>query len=184
MKLQFVAAVLAMMLVAGLTSPELLWAGTDLSNVAWKQPVTGNSYGQPWYGRAFAADASGYTVVSNTAARALINDEFTGAYGWAYPNADGGGAWIDLGAEYDIAHIELIPKSSSDWSKLQLATVYGSSLKTTDAEYSFIIPTKSSSNASHVQLTDKWRGVRWIRIVDETDTMNLDNRLTIGEVRV
>lgn len=161
-------------------------AGTDISNVAYKQPVTANSYGGAWYGRVFAPNADGYVVIGpGEEARALINNGVHGSTDWSYPNADGGGAWIDLGAAYNIASIEVIPKSTSAWSQLDRATVYGSSQKTTDAEYSFIIPDKSSSDLNHVQTLDNWWGVRWIRIVDQTDTMGGDlGDMTISEIRV
>jgi len=176
---------LAVAILAGAGGSGTAQAGTDLSNVAWKQPVTGNSYGQPWYGRAFAADEDGWVEVRDDVARALLTNGLHGSTDWSYPNADGGGAWIDLGASYNIASMELIPKSSSAWSQLDRATVYGSSQKTTDAEYSFVIPDKSSSDASHIQTLGNWWGVRWIRVVDETASMGGDlGDITISEVRV
>jgi hypothetical protein len=163
-------------------------AGTDLSNVAWNQPVTPNAFGGPWYGSAFAENKDGSKTVDKDAARSLINDDLAGGgLSWAYPRSDGGGGWIDLGAEYDIAYIELVPHTPSKWNKLELATVYGSSQKTTDAEYSFIIPDKSSSDITHIEMTDRWRGVRWIRVVDESDVyigVGDHNFLTMSDIRV
>ena len=179
-----VAAIVAAFLL-GMGCSSLFAVGTDLSNVAWHQPVLGTSYGQPWYGRIFAENSDGYRGTTSSAeARSLLTDGSVGNNNWSYPNTDGGGAWIDLGAVYDIANIEIIPRSSSYWDRLEYATVYGSSLQTTDAEYSFVIPNKNSSHDSHIEAVDRWYGVRWIRIVDETDTIGTDYNLSLSEIRV
>jgi hypothetical protein len=183
-KSKMVAAMLA--IAAGVAWTSMAQAGTDLSNIAWKQPVSGNSYGGVFYGRVFKPDDVGYVVVGYDEAEVLVNDGLASDTNYTYPRWDGGGAWIDLGATYEIASIEILPQNTGKWNVLELATVYGSSQKTTDAEYSFIIPDKGSSNLSHVQNVD-WHGVRWIRLVDESDFyigVGDANFLTIGDVRV
>ena len=187
LKARAVVATLAVVTIVGLAWTGTAWAGTDLTNVAFEKTVTVAGIGNA-YGRAFAESVTqnGSVTVSGEAARRLIVADLVPRWylNWAYPNVTTGnqdsGFWIDLGREYNISRIEIVPRRTDKWASLRQCPVYGSAEQTLEAPYSFTIPNVGASSPTYTKSVSDWTGVRWIRI----QSSGIGDQLTLGQIRV
>jgi hypothetical protein len=106
---------------------------------------------------------------------------------WCYVARDTSWFKIDLGLEYNLSAIDIIPRGPSYWAGAGLLeghTVRGYRNNGTTVVGSFVIPTGLQGIATNYTQAVNWAGVRWLQIQDSTDVAGTTaDRLTACELR-
>jgi hypothetical protein len=105
---------------------------------------------------------------------------------WFYVNRNTGYFWFDLAQDFDLTQVEITPRSASYWTiQLQGSRVLGYAADKSTIIGEFTIPSGLQGVAINYSQTVDWKGVRWLRVWDETDIngTTTDDDLLFTELR-